>query len=188
MARPRDPDIEARIIDATLKLLRRDGYAALNLTTVAETAGVGRPALYRRYPSKAELVFAATIEMSLAIGVPDTGRFAEDMRIAVAELVDSLKAAPPEILGDQIGRAMAEPGFGRRMRARHIDPTLEQMMRVWARAAARGEVDASLDGRRALRDLSSTIIMQVMLFRDQDEEHFQTELLARFLRSVAPNR
>ena len=186
MARTFDPEVDRKIIDATLKLLLRDGYAGLSLTAVAEAAGVGKPALYRRYGSKAELVFAATIEMSLAVGIPDTGSFAQDMRIAVADLVRTLRAAPREILGDQIGLAMADSEFGAKMRARHIEPTLNQMMEVWRRGVARGEVDSSIDGYRALRDLSSTVIMQIMLFHDQDEKHFQEELLERFLRSVAP--
>lgn len=186
MARTLDPEVDRKIVDATLKLLLRDGYADLSLTAVAEAAGVGKPALYRRYGSKAELVFAATIEMSLAIGVPDTGSFSRDMKTAVLELARTLRAAPREILGDQIGRAMADPVFGARMRARHIEPTLDQMMQVWRRGVERGEVDPALDGYRALRDLSSTVIMQVMLFHEQDERHFQDELLERFMRAVAP--
>jgi AcrR family transcriptional regulator len=186
MARPRDPKIDRKIAEAAAKILLRDGYAALTLTAVAEAAGVGKPALYRRYPSKAELVFAATVESSLKPGIPNTGSFAKDVRRSVAELVRTLKLAPRDILGEQIGRAMADPAFGAKMRARHIDPSLERMMRVWDRAVARGEVDPTVDGPRALRDLSSAVIMQVMLFRDQDEKHFQRELIARFLRSVAP--
>ena len=186
MARPRDPKVDRKILEAATELLARDGYAALNLTAVAEAAGVGKPALYRRYPSKAELVFAVTVEASLKIGIADTGSFAEDMRIALGELVRTLKEAPREIIGDQIGRAMADPAFGKKMRRAHIDPSLEQMLIVWERAAARGEVDPEIDGRRALRDLSSAVIMQIMLFRDQDEQHFQRELINRFLRSVAP--
>jgi len=186
MARPRDPAIDRKIIEATLRLLARDGYAALSMMAVAEAAGVGKPALYRRYPSKAELVFAATIEMSLAVGIPDTGRLRDDIELSIAELVRTLKQAPREILGDQIGRAMADPVFGAKMRARHIDATLEQMLPVWERAVARGEADPALDGRRALRDLASTVIMQVMLFQDQDEAHFRRELVERFLRAAKP--
>lgn len=186
MARPRDPKVDHKIIDATLRLLARDGYGALSLTAVAEAAGVGKPALYRRYRTKAELVFAATIEMSLAVGIPDTGSFAADLEIAVAELIRTIKEAPREILGEQIGRAMADPTFGAEMRRRHIDPTLDRMMTVWNRAAARGEVDPALDGYRAMRDLSSVVIMQIMLFHDQDEARFQRELLARFLRAARP--
>jgi AcrR family transcriptional regulator len=186
MARPRDPEVDRKIIDAAAELLLRDGYAGLSLTAVAETAGVGKPALYRRYPTKAELVFAATVESSLKPDIPDTGNFAEDIRRSVAELVRTLKLAPRDILGEQIGRAMADPDFGMRMRKRHIDPSLVRMMRIWDGAVARNEVDATIDGARALRDLSSVVIMQVMLFGDQDDGHFQRELITRFLRSVAP--
>ncbi len=186
MARTRDPAIDKKIVEAAARLLQRDGYAALTLTAVAEEAGVGKPALYRRYRSRAELAFAATVESSMRRGIPNTGRFADDMRRAITELIRSLKLPPREVFGEQFGRAIADPQFAAKMRARHIDPGLIRMTRVWERAVARGEVDAAIDGPRALRDLSSAVIMQVMLYSDQDEAHFQHELLARFLRSVAP--
>lgn len=57
--RPRDPAIDRAVLDETIRLLARDGYAGLSLAAVASGAGTSRPALYRRWPDKAALVVDA---------------------------------------------------------------------------------------------------------------------------------
>ncbi|MCL4552690.1 MAG: TetR/AcrR family transcriptional regulator [Candidatus Marsarchaeota archaeon] len=57
--RPRDPEIADAILLATLELLAENGYRGTSLDAVAERAGVGKPTVYRRWPSKQDLVVAA---------------------------------------------------------------------------------------------------------------------------------
>jgi AcrR family transcriptional regulator len=59
MARPRDPRIDGAILDAALALLAERPFADVSMAAIAERAGVGRPALYRRFRDKADLVAAA---------------------------------------------------------------------------------------------------------------------------------
>lgn len=56
VGRPRDVDVDARIVEATRALLREGGLDAVTFTAVAERAGVGRPALYRRAADRDALV------------------------------------------------------------------------------------------------------------------------------------
>src|SRR5438477_10437847 len=56
--RPLDENVDAAILDTAWKLLLEDGYARMSIARVAEEARVGRPAIYRRYRDKAELVAA----------------------------------------------------------------------------------------------------------------------------------
>lgn len=44
---------------ATRRLLARDGYDQVSIEAIAKEAGVSRPTIYRRWPSKAHLVFDA---------------------------------------------------------------------------------------------------------------------------------
>ncbi|MDV3126247.1 TetR/AcrR family transcriptional regulator [Mycobacterium sp. 21AC1] len=55
----RDPAIDDAVLAATRSLLAQRGYAATSIEAIATTAGVSRPALYRRWQSKAHLVHAA---------------------------------------------------------------------------------------------------------------------------------
>ena len=51
--------IVARVLEATIEELALSGYAALALERVAARAGVNRTTIFRRWPTKPELVRAA---------------------------------------------------------------------------------------------------------------------------------
>src|SRR3954469_3069681 len=55
----RDPSIDTAVTAAARRLLVERGYAATSVDLIATTAGVSRPAVYRRWSSKAELVHEA---------------------------------------------------------------------------------------------------------------------------------
>jgi AcrR family transcriptional regulator len=57
--RPRDPLIEDAILRATRHRLAVDGYTRMTIADVATDAGVTRPTVYRRWPTKQELVIDA---------------------------------------------------------------------------------------------------------------------------------
>ena len=64
VGRPRDPRVDAAIVDATLQLLAEHGYTSLTMEAVAAQAGIGKATLYRRYASKEQLVIDAVATMS----------------------------------------------------------------------------------------------------------------------------
>src|SRR3954449_3617795 len=55
----RDPSIDTAVTAVTRQLLVERGYAATTIDLIASTAGVSRPAVYRRWSSKAQLVHEA---------------------------------------------------------------------------------------------------------------------------------
>jgi len=55
----RDPSIDTAVLAAARRLLVERGYAATTIDLIATTAGVSRPAVYRRWSSKAQLVHEA---------------------------------------------------------------------------------------------------------------------------------
>lgn len=57
--RPRRPETEQRIADATLALLRESGPSAVNVASVSARSGVARTTVYRRYRDRTELLRAA---------------------------------------------------------------------------------------------------------------------------------
>jgi AcrR family transcriptional regulator len=57
--RPTDPQLERRILDAARHRLAISGYARTTIAEVAADAGVSRPTVYKRWPTKADLITAA---------------------------------------------------------------------------------------------------------------------------------
>ena len=57
--RPRDATRDAVIMSAALEVLAEHGYDRMTMDQVAKRAGAGKATLYRRWPSKADLVAQA---------------------------------------------------------------------------------------------------------------------------------
>src|SRR5690606_11369405 len=121
-------------------------------------AGVSKPALYLRYPTRAHLVFAATVEASVLPGLPDTSSFRSDLRLAVELLAASLAATPRPVASEQFAASIADADFARAVAERVNAPALDAVAVIWDRAVERGEVRPGLDGRERLIDLSSMLV------------------------------
>lgn len=71
---------EAELLAVTLQLLQENGYDQLTIDAVASAAHASKATVYRRWPSKAELVLAAFIEGVRVVAVaPNTGTLRGDL-------------------------------------------------------------------------------------------------------------
>src|SRR5271156_5549024 len=78
--RPRSPEAQQAILEATEGLLRERGYAGLSIDEVARRAGVSKRTIYRWWPSKGALVAEAFAESAgLRHRDVDTGRVRDDL-------------------------------------------------------------------------------------------------------------
>ena len=69
--RPRQSDLDVRIADAALALLRERGPSAVTMEGVAARAGIAKTSVYRRHHNRGELVTAVLKD---AIGKPEVPR------------------------------------------------------------------------------------------------------------------
>ncbi|QFZ22670.1 TetR/AcrR family transcriptional regulator [Saccharothrix syringae] len=88
--RPRSARVDRALTTATLELLDEVGFDALTLDAVATRAGVGRPALYRRWPTKLHLVAHVLLTDVVPMADPDTGSARADLLALANALVDGL--------------------------------------------------------------------------------------------------
>jgi AcrR family transcriptional regulator len=127
----RDPSIDSAVLAATRRLLVDRGYAATSVDLIATTAGTSRPAVYRRWSSKAELVHEAVF--------PDLGpEPAEDE--LTAEVVRLCRGAI-QMYGDPAVRE-AIPGLLVDLRS---DRRLRRVISDRLEAAARGQLATQLE-------------------------------------------
>ena len=77
--RPRDPALDAAILNAAQDLLIEHGYTETTVEAVARAAGTGKAAVYRRWPAKTDLVIAAVRALQSPPVVPDTGTLRGDL-------------------------------------------------------------------------------------------------------------
>jgi AcrR family transcriptional regulator len=64
---PRGDQTRARLIEATLAVVAETGYAHASTRAIAAAAGVSEGTIYRHFPDKASLFFAAALEPSVAV-------------------------------------------------------------------------------------------------------------------------
>ena len=83
LGRKRDPKLDDTILESTLNILAEKGFDSMTMDMVAADAKSGKATLYRRWPSKPELVRDALIFMSKGSvdvdHLPDTGSLKEDL-------------------------------------------------------------------------------------------------------------
>jgi AcrR family transcriptional regulator len=109
-SRRRGKVLEAAIFETVLQELAETGYVNFSMEKVAAGAGTSKPVIYRRWPSRAQLVYAAlrASQPFLSSLAPDTGTVRGDVMAilhGVAEMVDELS---PEVIFGLIAELLHE--------------------------------------------------------------------------------
>ncbi len=161
MARPHDPDVTEAIEEAALALLAEAGFAQMSVAAVADRAGVGKPAIYRRYRDKAELVAAVVARRLPALEVPDLG----DTR---AELWRAVQVGFPQdgpgyvaLIGGLIAEQERHPELIAAFRDNVLLPRREAVRRLIERGRARGDVRRDLSAEEAVDLLAGPFLARV---------------------------
>jgi AcrR family transcriptional regulator len=142
--RPLDQDATRAIVAATVRLLSEQGFAAMSVEGVAAAAGVGKPAIYRRYADKRALVLAA-IEAALEpMEVDDVGDSRAELRAAMIGIPQE-----PEPYLALIGGLAAErtrhPELLDAFREHILLPRRAIVRAVVERGQARGDIRSDID-------------------------------------------
>ena len=172
-ARPggRSARVVQAALDATLEAIARVGYAALRVDDVARASGVHKTTIYRRWPTKAELVQDAVDAVGDEPPPLETGDLRADLVRALLVTRDRLaipaRAAVMRML--QAERANPEvAAISARLRARHR-AVREGMV---ARAIARGDLPAGADAALITEIILSTVHARLLLHGDAVDEAY----------------
>lgn len=142
--RPRDPRVHEAILRATAELLGEGGYAKLTIDGVAQRAMVTRQSIYRRWPTKLELVAELLRAVSESAPLPDTGTLRGDLLELYRLYARNLLTPGGPIIPALVAESMHDAEL-----AQIIDGYTEQRrvlaMQVFERAVARGEMAAEFD-------------------------------------------
>ena len=165
--RPRNPEIDEAVLAATRELLVEVGYSRLSYELIAQRAGVNRPAIYRRWPSKAHVVHAAVfpprqVENFEAELFTGDKPFDEDFTTMIAQTLASYsrpeaRAAIPGLLTDRAEPDSISDGLDDltdRVRA-HLARRIE-------RAVAEGELRPGVDADLLINVMVGTVVHRVV--------------------------
>jgi AcrR family transcriptional regulator len=145
--RPRDARHDDAILEATLEILRDRGYGGVTIEGVATRAGVGRPTIYRRWPSKPALVVAALVRSArLAVPLRNTGSLRRDL-IAVQRHQVELMSAPEarRVTAGLVADLADDPELAETYVTQYLAPRRATVWQVLQRGVDRGELAADAD-------------------------------------------
>ena len=172
------------VLTATVDVLYKSGFDALSVREIAKRAEVHESSIYRRWGTKAGLVFDALLSrMGQEIPTPDTGSLRED-------LLASLRAAAA-FLGTPLGENLVRMALRRDLpdsdaaRDRFWTDRFTRGSVILDRAEARGELRPGIDRFLTLETLVGPLYLRLLLTREPLNETIIENVVDLMLTGIA---
>ena len=140
VGRPRSEAAESHeaILDAVHEMLKEKPARELTMDAVAKRAKVGKPTLYKWWPSKAALVLAVFQErLSGRLEAVPTSTVEAALRARVQSLIVEFNGLFGKVMGDLIAEGQSDPAVLRELYEQHIRlrrVSVESLLQVWMRS------------------------------------------------------
>ena len=181
--RPRSAIADQAIREAAVDLFAERGFEGFSVEDVADRAGVSKATVYRRYPSKVDLVVEAGSCLATdEIRFPDTGNLRDDVRGLARSLVNAFE-------NTRAGKVMPVMTFERR-RYPELDAGYRRFLAdrkartraVLRRAVQRGELPGDTDIGMMSSMLVGPIFHRLMITQEPLNDAFVDALVDALLR------
>jgi AcrR family transcriptional regulator len=149
--RRRGHALDLAILNATIAEIDLSGYAGLSMERVAERARASKASLYRRWPSKVELVMAAIYDLLPdPADAVDTGRLRGDLLALLRSAAELLAGPAGTAIRGLVSDALRDPGQAAQLRRYTRGRSVAAMREVVHRAMERGELPSGTITARQL--------------------------------------
>jgi AcrR family transcriptional regulator len=185
LGRPLDISRDADILDATLDVLAETGYDGMTVDMVAARAKAGKATLYRRWPSKAELVLDAVACMKKNdidfADLPDTGTLRGDLvaMIKPPSIKDGEKKL--KVMAGLVSLLARNPELAEVANEAIVAPRAAINRMFMQRAIDRGEIAADTDIRTLALVSPAMVSYRVLMMRKPVDREFLVGLVDRVI-------
>ncbi|AQW55748.1 TetR/AcrR family transcriptional regulator [Streptomyces violaceusniger] len=139
------------ILAAARALVAEEAYEKVTVEAIAARAGVGKQTIYRRWPSKSAVVFAAVLALSedadgQSVALPDTGDLEADLKLVMRATAEEFAAPSFDRLIRALNTEIAnDAALAAEYREKLAQP-LEEAKKARLRSAQEvGQLDADAD-------------------------------------------
>jgi AcrR family transcriptional regulator len=145
--RPRDERIDEVITTAALDLLSTEGFDRFSVEAVAALAGVAKTTVYRRFPTRNDLIVGALLRLDDDLPRPPA---AGPVRERLIGLLKGIRRRTTEsmrgrILLQVVSEGLRDPGLAGLVHERVLAPRRQVLRDVIADGIASGELRADVD-------------------------------------------
>ncbi len=153
----------ATIFTATLAELAQHGYTDLSFDAVAARAGVHKTTIYRRWPTRAELVAAAFMDLAeQRLDVADTGNIDRDAR-ALARSVAATLAQPAVAAAARATLAVSSPEIRAHIARGFWGSREAAVGPLIVRAMERGQLPPSTDVNAVIAAIAAPLYFRLLV-------------------------
>src|SRR5689334_4033486 len=170
MPRPMNAQVDQAIASATRALLAQRGYAGMSVEAVARRAGVGKPAIYRRYRDKVELVEHAISRQLPRLDPPDLGDTRAELWRAVEQGLPADGEAYVGLIGGLLAERDRHPELIAAFRRSILLPRRDTVRKIVERGQRRGDIRADIDPEAALDLMAGPFLARVFAGLDTGPE------------------
>lgn len=158
-------DVTAALTGAFFREWARVGYGALSIEAVAKRAGVGKAAVYRRWPSKMAMAADLLLKSGLEVArVTDTGSLEGDVRAFLEDAFKTLRRPlVRRILPDLHAEMRRSAALAKAVRGSLQAERRARGEAVLRRAIERGELRAGVNVELALDLMGGLIYWRVIV-------------------------
>ena len=154
----------AAIMDAVYELLKEKSASQLTMEAVAKRAKVGKPTLYKWWPSKAALIMAMFHErLAGELVVPHTATVEETIRVKALHLIKEFNGLFGKVMADLIAEGQSDPSILRELFESHISVRRAASVVDIERAKASGELASNVDAELLIDAIFGPIYYGLLL-------------------------
>jgi AcrR family transcriptional regulator len=186
MGRPRNARIDEEVVEAVLGVLRSRGYRAVTIENIARSVKRARTSLYRRWPSKRNLVAFAVVHELGTEAAADTGSLRKDLKAAVETLRRAFAGPLGAALAGLAADMAHDRALARLIRTTVLAPRRDSMRAALARGVQRAEIAAGLDHELLLDMLTAPYYFRTLFGHAHISARMDERVVDYALRAAAP--
>ena len=172
-------------MDAVYGLLKEKPARDLTMDAVAKRAGVGKPTLYKWWPSKASLIMAMFHErFGGTLEVPEANTAEEALRTRVKHLIAQCNELFGKVIADLVAEGQGDPSVLEELYESHIRPRRASTVADIERGIASGEFLAGTDPELLLDAIVAPVYLRLLLRHPALTEEYGMQLIDQGLLRV----
>jgi len=180
--RPRNQDANEAILRATLRLVSAKGFRAVTMDQIADTAGVGKMTVYRRWPNKAALVMDALLVLiGPETAFPQAARALDRLRRQLDLQAKFFRSESGTLIRSLLAEAQSDEVLAKAFRERWLRPRRDGVIEILKQAIAEGDVRDGIDLEVATDQLYGPIYYRMLLGSGKLDSRFLNALFDQFL-------
>ncbi|MFF3455202.1 TetR/AcrR family transcriptional regulator [Streptomyces sp. NPDC002730] len=176
---------------AMFEELAETGYARMSMEAVTRRAGVGKAALYRRWPSKEAMVVDLVSEMA-AEHIPtttDSGSLSGDVERFIRETMEALRhPLVGRIIPDLLAESARNSTLHEALHQAVLEPRRAAVATLLRRATERGELPPDIDTSLAIDLFGAPLYFRMLAVGGPTDDGYVARLVKAIVAAITAGR